>query len=540
MIWRVTDPQGDEAGKVKFDVVKYTRGTGLDIGCGPHKAFPHFIGVDSGKDTELFGIEFTPDNVVEDASYLPAVQDGQVDFVFSSHLLEHIEDHKRALAEWWRIIKSCGYLVLYLPHRDLYPNCGHEYANPDHKHDFVPADIERALVEITEGTDVYFDLVMEEVRDQDNEYSFLQVFQKREAIGAHRRSCDDPKPEKSVCISRFGGFGDMIMMSNILPQLKREGYHITVNTTPGGQSIIQHDPNVDDWLIVDTDQVPNHQLPLFWEALAKRYTKFIQLSESIEGTLLAMPGRASHMWPDGVRRVELNRNYLEWTSQLAELPYHSEAKFYASVTERLKAMDYLAEINRNRNKGKMIGEVNDRVFHVMWTLAGSSVHKFYPHQDSVVARILLDMPEAVIHFTGDEACQLLEGGWELEPRIHCKSGKLSIRDTLTLATIMDCVVGPETGVLNAVAFENNSKVIMLSHSSRENLTKHWLNTATLAPAGTACYPCHRLHYGMSFCHQDEATGAAQCQADINPADVYDAIEDIYLTWKMAQKTLVCA
>ena len=57
MVWRLEDPMGDEASKVKYDVVEYTRGAVLDLGCGPSKAFPHFIGVDSCKDTELFGIK---------------------------------------------------------------------------------------------------------------------------------------------------------------------------------------------------------------------------------------------------------------------------------------------------------------------------------------------------------------------------------------------------------------------------------------------------------------------------------------------------
>ena len=48
MAWRLEDPQGNEAAKIKYEIVPYTRGQGLDIGCGPFKAFPHFIGVDNG------------------------------------------------------------------------------------------------------------------------------------------------------------------------------------------------------------------------------------------------------------------------------------------------------------------------------------------------------------------------------------------------------------------------------------------------------------------------------------------------------------
>jgi SAM-dependent methyltransferase len=140
MVWRIDDPQGDEAGKVKYLVVPYTRGAVLDMGCGPSKAFPHFIGVDDCKDTALFGIPIKPDvlcNVADPQSVADTFEPGSCDAIFSSHCLEHIDDHRAALRAWWNILKPGGHLCLYLPHRDLYPNIGTDGANPDHKHDFV-------------------------------------------------------------------------------------------------------------------------------------------------------------------------------------------------------------------------------------------------------------------------------------------------------------------------------------------------------------------------------------------------------------------
>jgi ADP-heptose:LPS heptosyltransferase len=533
LTWRSEAPEGNESAKCKYEVVQFTRGLGLDVGCGPHKFFPHAIGVDSKKDTELFGIQMEPDNVVEDASKLPQVPDGKLDFVFSSHLLDHIEDYRAALAEWWRTIKVGGHLVLYLPHRDLYPRIGQPGSNIDHKHDFENDDITGAMTALGTG----YDLMMNEVRGERDEYSFLTVFRKR-ADGQITHPCYEPRPEKTVCVSRFGGFGDMLMMANILPELKRQGYHVTVNTTPKGMAIVEHDPHIDAFLIQDENQVPNHELPLFWDAISRRYDRFIQLSESIEGTLLAIPGRANHMWPHAVRHMELNRNYLEWTSELAELPYRSEAKFYPTDHEIAVQAGYLGSIRANlAPKDLMIGQSTPDVFYVMWALAGSSMHKFYPSMDAVIARVLLEMPDAVVILAGDEPCQILETGWELEPRVYRLSGKQTIRETLTLATMVDCVVGPETGVLNAVAFEDNAKVVMLSHSSIENLTKHWTNTASLTAPFDAnnkvcnSQACHRLHFGSAFCVEDKDTGAAACQVAISPASVFDAIASAYRAWK---------
>lgn len=173
MTWRIDDPQGDEALKVKYEIVQYTRGKGVDVGCGPKKAFPHFIGIDSCKDTELFNIEIKPDVVCEDATNLDFIDENTLDFVFSSHLLEHIEDYSGALANWWSKLKVGGHLVLYLPHRDLYPRIGTYGSNPDHKHDFCNEDIIAAMEQI--GS---WDLKVNEMRSGGTEYSFLQVFQK--------------------------------------------------------------------------------------------------------------------------------------------------------------------------------------------------------------------------------------------------------------------------------------------------------------------------------------------------------------------------
>ncbi len=84
---------------------KYCRGRGLDIG---------------------FGGDFLCDNCTGwdfehgDAQYLEGLGNGRFDFVYSSHTLEHMVDIEAALQNWWRVLKKGGYLILYVPHRDLY------------------------------------------------------------------------------------------------------------------------------------------------------------------------------------------------------------------------------------------------------------------------------------------------------------------------------------------------------------------------------------------------------------------------------------
>jgi ADP-heptose:LPS heptosyltransferase len=305
------------------------------------------------------------------------------------------------------------------------------------------------------------------------------------------------------------------MAASVLPGLKKQGYHITFQTTPKGQDLLAEDPHIDAWWVQDDDQVPNAELPAYWEQVGSRFDRFVNLSESVEGTLLAVPGRTNHGWPDEVRRRRLGSvNYLDWIHELAEVPPGPKLRFYPTMAEWASAEGFRDGLG-------------DDSFVIVWSLAGSSLHKAYPWTDNVVARLMLECPRAKVVFVGDMACQILEQGWEEEPRVVRRSGVWSIRESLTFLEVADCVVGPETGVLNAAGPLNVPKVIMLSHSSRENLTRDWKRTTVLTAQGLPCHPCHRLHYGDRYCHIEPESHAALCAFTIEPARVFEAIRGYY-------------
>jgi SAM-dependent methyltransferase len=55
-----------------------------------------------------------------DAHYLKGIRDHSYDFVYSSHTLEHLREPVVALQHWWRVLRPGGFLILYVPDRDLY------------------------------------------------------------------------------------------------------------------------------------------------------------------------------------------------------------------------------------------------------------------------------------------------------------------------------------------------------------------------------------------------------------------------------------
>jgi len=506
VVWKADDPEGNETAKIRWELVPYTRGLGYDIGCGPYKAFPHFIGIDNRRDCSLFGVEMNPDLTVPDACSLPLLASAQADFVYSSHTLEHIPDHVKALKEWWRILKPGGHLCLYLPHKSFYPNKGEKGANPDHAHDFLPSDIIDAMKKIGG-----WDLVENQERNEGNEYSFFQVYKKYADAKLHRFSCDEPKPAKTCAIIRYGAWGDAIQTTSVLPALKEEGYHITVYTTPRALEAIAHEPLIDKVILQDTEQVPNLALGDFWAYIAKKYHKFINLSESVEGSLLAMPGRAPFLWNTETRHAYMNKNYVEFMHTIAGVKFDKPLMRYVASEDEKK----WAQNERRRFGADPL---------IMWVLAGSSIHKVWAGIDTVLARIMLTFPKAKVITVGDERCKkMIEEPWVQEPRIIRRSGVWDIRQTMGMAHACDLVIGPETGVMNAVAMTPIPKIVLLSHSSVENLTRDWMNTYSVYSVDTPCGPCHKMIYTWDQCVRDEATGTAQCQVDIHPDQVWEAL-----------------
>lgn len=61
--------------------------------------------------------EVAPIDVVAPGDALP-FPDASVDFVVSSHVLEHFSDPIKALTEWYRVVKPDGYVYMIVPHRE--------------------------------------------------------------------------------------------------------------------------------------------------------------------------------------------------------------------------------------------------------------------------------------------------------------------------------------------------------------------------------------------------------------------------------------
>lgn len=137
--------EGNAASYIFPFAAKFCTGSGYDIGGTLTCTFPGAV-----------PINLTCNNAYN-AYNLP---EQEVDYIFSSHTLEHLPNFIEALTLWKSRIKNEGVLFLYLPHPDM------EYWLPQnnrkHLHSFTPEQIHKILFDLgfknifISGRDLYW------------------------------------------------------------------------------------------------------------------------------------------------------------------------------------------------------------------------------------------------------------------------------------------------------------------------------------------------------------------------------------------------
>lgn len=122
---------------------KVCHGNGLDVGYSkPEWCFPGAVGVDVNK---VFLNHNREEVKVEkcDAKDLPIAEGDTVDYIFSSHCLEHLDNWVEVLDHWYDHLREGGTLFLYLPHPSQ--TYWAPFNNRKHVHFLHPKDIKAYL-----------------------------------------------------------------------------------------------------------------------------------------------------------------------------------------------------------------------------------------------------------------------------------------------------------------------------------------------------------------------------------------------------------
>ena len=300
------------------------------------------------------------------------------------------------------------------------------------------------------------------------------------------------------------------------PILKADGYHVTAHLSQRGIDVFKHNPHIDKIIEYEHDSVSWDKIDEYWSDLSKGYDKFINLSGSLEEGLTIPDFDVDRItWSKEKRTKEFNVNYYDRTLETAGYGHikGKNGELYFSKLEHQLARQY-----RKKYKDK---------FLILWSLSGSSTHKTYPYAHFVAIKFLKEHPDAMTLTVGEDICKILE--WQ-HPRAKCYSGVWNIRRSLIMTQYADVVIGPDTGVMHGVGCFPTPKILLLSSTTEENISKYWENCTVLS-ANVSCQPCFILHFRAGSCVLDEQIGSPICMSKLKAMDVYDSLEKVYQEWK---------
>lgn len=122
---------------------KYISGGGIDIGCGRLYGY--------SDDVRIHQSALAHDKDMCDAHDMSIFKDEEFDYVYSSHVLEHLENPLVAIKNWYRICKIGGFIIITVPSKYRYEKKENPPSNwnADHKRFYTisnfAAEIEGAL-----------------------------------------------------------------------------------------------------------------------------------------------------------------------------------------------------------------------------------------------------------------------------------------------------------------------------------------------------------------------------------------------------------
>ena len=338
-----------------------------------------------------------------------------------------------------------------------------------------------------------------------------------------------------VCIVRTGGIGDNLIAASVLRPLHNQGYKVEVITQEPQSVLFENNPFIDKLSVRKLGDLPSDfkQWTEYFQLRAKEYDRLINLSHSVEGLLAMFEGSMAWNWPAAYRRQMCGKSYLETAHDIVGVPHEFGPLFFPTDDEREQAQETIRKVSQ-RGALKVVA----------WCLAGSRLDKIYPFAPMAIARLIKEEGVAVVMFGAQDRIDFqmaetiqnyVKVANSTDANLHLAlspsgSNTWPMRRAITTAMHCDAVITPDTGMGWGVAMEQVPKIMLHSHASQVNITKHWRNTISMIPEA-ACWPCHMLHNKKETCEAEQracgmkvvegAPGAA-CISSITVEAVLDA------------------
>jgi ADP-heptose:LPS heptosyltransferase len=332
-------------------------------------------------------------------------------------------------------------------------------------------------------------------------------------------------------VARLGGLGDCLIAASVLRPLKRLGYMTEMITSEHGHPIFLNNPFLDKLTVKGPDSEPEGGWHKWHINRAKEYDIYACLSHSCEVRHALFVASEAFWWRPEVRRKLCAGSYLETAHDIVGVPYEFGPVFHPTEEEQANARKLVEQ--------KIGGKF------VTWVISGSRIDKIYPYTPPAVARIIKDLDVPVVlmgagqmqHEQAEQIRDAVKRQNSGRDKLHIMVShegmppeqRWGVRPALSLLLQADCVITPDTGPAWATCMEPMAKIVLISHASVENITKHWRNTIALSadPIRVPCHPCHRLHDHISTCVPNKDTGnAAACISDISVDTIIASVRKV--------------
>lgn len=290
-------------------------------------------------------------------------------------------------------------------------------------------------------------------------------------------------------VIRLGAIGDAVWTLPVIRELHKDGYEIFVHCKEIASPVYKCNPYIKKLFVYTNKSNIKVSIPV------PHGSRLIDLDGEIEGKLLVNGpyGCLIHASKFNSDCVNCLYNKTTRNTELENINYVEQTLKFAGLEGRNPStLDQILISQQDVDEVKDIIDSWDNKFVILWSLA-NTYHKQYPYWFELINEFCENNPDALVYTMGSPDCSI----YEVESG-QIKAGHWTLRQSITLIAHADLIIGGETGPMNIASCFNIKKLLFLSHSSVNNLSKHWTNTTVVTPF-SQCYPCHQLHYMVDSC-----------------------------------------
>lgn len=347
-----------------------------------------------------------------------------------------------------------------------------------------------------------------------------------------------------ILVVRLGAFGDCLIVTPLLRHLKNLGNEVYMLTSEDqGRQMLEGNPNIDKIIYHKKDSIAADVLGEYFKATQTAYEcdKLIDLCESIEARLCLLPIDPRYKYTKPELMEICNKNYYEETFRIAGYGKNADRGQFYLVDNDQKWMSFAYGLLPLQPEIFFTDEEHDFMakqmqphigkFKILWGLSGSSRQKTYPTDHLLKLYGLLKeqyQDNFVVYTVGDELCQLLEIPFEGEKTFQPRSGVWTMRQSILAARYVDVVISPDTGLLHGAGCFDTPKIGLLTHTTIENITKHFKSDYSLEAKDVACAPCFHMTYNARVQVQlaEDHTTPMCMMYGIPPQEIFLKIQQI--------------